>query len=169
MSKVDRTRWIWSWLLQMPESRSMGVWPAQPFVRAGSLLAGAASATPPDVIIEPRVGEQTGRYATAFWANAIRVGQPANLTVDKCHGCEGTIDRTDHSPCPKSRVFEDIAAAPLADLTPMTCQGRCGRSDQTRRRGYRSMTRPGLFTAHPSLAPPQSLGWRSIRRWLIRR
>lgn len=113
-----------------------------------ALLAGAASATPPDVIIEARFGEPTGRYAHGVLGDAIEWGS-LHLTVDKCHGCEETMIEQITIRLPESRVFEDIAPRLWqidADDLPKVVVVE---SDQTRGARLSVYDETGFVTATP--------------------
>ena len=113
-----------------------------------ALLAGAASATPPDVIIEARFGEPTGRYAHGVLGDAIEWGS-LHLTVDKCHGCEGTMIEQITIRLPESRVFEDIAPRIWQIDADDTSKVVVVESDQTRGARLSVYDETGFVTATP--------------------
>ena len=72
------------------------------------LWAGAAGATPPDVITAARFAEPTGRYPHGVLGDDQEWGALV-LTVDRCQGCAATRIDEVVIRLPEHRVFEDIA------------------------------------------------------------
>lgn len=72
------------------------------------LLAGAAWATPPNVIVKAEYREPTTRYDHGILGDAVEWGA-LYLKVDMCFGCEGVASYREFIiRLPENRVFEDI-------------------------------------------------------------
>lgn len=84
-----------------------------------TLLAGAASATPPNVILKAVYTEPTGRYDHGILGDALEWGALV-MTVDMCQGCEGRDVRRFTVRLPENRVFEDTAPRIILDEDGLT-------------------------------------------------
>ena len=72
------------------------------------IVAGAAGATPPNVILEATYADPTDRYDHGILGDAIEWGT-LRMVVDQCFGCEGSMKKTFVLRLPENRVFEDVA------------------------------------------------------------
>jgi hypothetical protein len=73
-----------------------------------AIAAGAALATPPNVIAQARYAEPTTRYDHGILGDAIEWGA-LELTVDQCSDCDASVIRKLTIRLPDTRVFEDTA------------------------------------------------------------
>ena len=83
------------------------------------LWAGAAVATPPNVILKAVYSEPTGRYAHGILGDALEWGALV-LTVDQCADCETRQIRKFTLRLPENRVFEDLEPRIVRDEFGMT-------------------------------------------------
>ena len=72
------------------------------------IVAGAAGATPPNVILEATYADPTDRYDHGILGDKIEWGT-LRMVVDQCFGCEGSMKKTFVLRLPENRVFEDVA------------------------------------------------------------
>ncbi|WGW02283.1 VCBS repeat-containing protein [Tropicibacter oceani] len=70
--------------------------------------AAPAAAAPPNLILDARYDEPTGRYAHGVLGDAVEWGA-LRLRVDFCRDCESADIRNVVIRLPQTRVFEDIA------------------------------------------------------------
>jgi hypothetical protein len=73
----------------------------------GVLVASAAQATPPDVIVGAQFAEPTTRYDHAILGDDVEWGALL-LTVDACSGCDGRQTYKIIIRLPETHVFEDL-------------------------------------------------------------
>ncbi|MEK6217469.1 MAG: VCBS repeat-containing protein [Boseongicola sp.] len=83
-------------------------WRAASAMAALALVATAALATPPNVIVSAEYSEPTDRYDHGILGDAIEWGA-LRMVVDQCFGCETKAMKTFVLRLPATRVFEDVA------------------------------------------------------------
>jgi hypothetical protein len=84
------------------------IWRAASAMATLALVATAAFATPPNVIVSAEYSEPTDRYNHGILGDAIEWGA-LRMVVDQCFGCEARMMRTFVLRLPATRVFEDVA------------------------------------------------------------
>ncbi|MCI2400489.1 VCBS repeat-containing protein [Aliiroseovarius subalbicans] len=121
-----------------------------------AIWAGAAWATPPDIITEAQYAEPTTRYAHGVLGDDVEWGALV-LTVDRCLDCATKmIDRVVIR-LPETRVFEDLAPRLFVDDDGAT-QVAVVESDRDRGARLAIYDETGLVTATPFIG--------QANRWL---